>query len=551
MVGRISKPAVSPDGRAVAYTDNVGGTEGIRIRWIDRAEPELLPGTASAGDVAFSPDGKSIAYVTATGELRTIGVDARSPAVLTSGAGSSDGLSWASDGYIYYALNAHGGGIARIAAGGGQTEVVATVPADSVSATGEGALDSPLPLDDGRTMICQITGPGRADGRVVALDLRTKVRTPLAVGIVPVAVRDGWLLYVKADGSLNAQRLDPSARRAVGAPVPVLTGVYVQDARAFVAVGRDGTLLYQPAASAVSQLAWVSRAGVETIVDSSLTRPFLGTAIAPSGERIAVALEEGNSKSALWLYDLARRTFTRLTREGELAFRPQWSPDGKRVLFASEHGSTDGKRSLFSMPIDGSDSMRLLVSRARHAQEISWPPKGNVFAFREGFDDGTTRRDIFAMTVGDTVARPIIATKADEFNPVVSPDARWLAYSSDASGRVEVYITPFPAGGARQQVSNDGGSSPVWAHSGRQLFYRDSRGRLIATDIDGAKSNPAGASRTLFDASRYFYDPIGQSFDVAPGDDRFLFIKAPPRASIDVVVDWWSEVATKLSAVKH
>jgi hypothetical protein len=88
----------------------------------------------------------------------------------------------------------------------------------------------------------------------------------------------------------------------------------------------------------------------------------------------------------------------------------------------------------------------------------------------------------------------------------------------------------------------------VWAHSGRQLFYRDARGTLVATDVDGAKANPAGASHNLFDASRYFFDPNGQSFDVTPNDDRFLFIKVPPRASISVVVDWWSEAVKKLSS---
>src|SRR5262249_30363990 len=183
----------------------------------------------------------------------------------------------------------------------------------------------------------------------------------------------GWLLYMKGDGVLYAQRFDASAPGAARQAVPILTGVYVQDARAFIAVGRDGTLLYQPAASAVSHLAWVSRAGVESDVDSTLARPFVGVSLAPGGTMIAVALEEGASKMAIWLYDLVRRTFTRLTRADEMSYRPQWTPDAKRVLFASDHGSAVGRRSLFSVPIDGSDSLRLLVSRARHAQEISWP----------------------------------------------------------------------------------------------------------------------------------------------------------------------------------
>jgi serine/threonine-protein kinase len=547
-VGQTTLPAVSPDGRAVAYADNSSAAHGIRVRWIDRDEPELLPGTETASDITFSPDGKTIAYVTSTSELCTIGVDGRSPVRLASGAARGSGVSSGRDGYIYYPSERHGDGIVRIPGTGGQPEDVASVPNDSVTATGVGSLDEPLALDDGRTLIGVITGTGRGDGRIVAIDLRTKARTTIAPGIQAVTVRDGWLLYMKADGVLYAQRFDAPAPGVGRQAVPILTGVSVQDARAFIAVGRDGTLIYQPAASAVSHLAWVSRAGVEADVDSALARPFIGVALAPGGAMLAVALEEGASKAAIWLYDLARRTFTRLTPAGEMAYRPQWAPDGKRVLFASDHGSPEGRRSLFSVPIDGSDSLRLLVSRARHAQEISWPARGRAFAFREGFDDGTTLRDIFSMTLGDTTPHAIVATKADEFNPAVSPDGRWLAYTSDESGQPEVYITPFPDGGAKQQVSRAGGTSPVWAHSGRQLFYRETRGVLVATDIDGAKANPAGASHNLFDASRYFFDPNGQSFDVTPNDDRFLFIKVPPRASISVVIDWWAEVATKLSA---
>jgi hypothetical protein len=425
------------------------------------------------------------------------------------------------------------------------------VPSDSVSSTGAGKLGQPQMLDDGRTLLAATASGGRADGQIVAIDVRTKARTDLAPGIVPLGVRDGWLLYAKADGSIQAQRFDASARRVSGTPVPVLTGVYVRDARAFAAVGRDGTLFYRPATSAVSQLVWVSRGGVETLVDSSLARPFIGLALAPQGGHIAVAVEESNSKPAIWLYDLGRRTFARLTKEGELAYRPQWTPDGKRVLFASEHGSANGTRSLYSVPIDGSDTLHLLVSSARHAQEISWPAAGRVFAFREGFDDGRTFRDIYTMAPGDTAARPVIATKADEFNPAVSPDGRWLAYVSNESGRNEVYLTPFPMGGPRLQVSNSGGTSPVWARNGRELFYRSAAGAIIGTDMDGGKADPAGASRAVFDASRYYYDENGQSFDIAPDGSRFLLIKAPPRASIEVVLGWWSEAAAKLAQVKR
>jgi len=294
----------------------------------------------------------------------------------------------------------------------------------------------------------------------------------------------------------------------------------------------------------------VSRSGVETDVDTSLARSFIGLALSPGGDRLAVAIDDANSKSSVWTYDLARRTLARISQAGELAYRPQWAPDGRHVVFSGDRGDTAAVRSLWSIGLDGSDSLRLLVASKRHAQEVSWPAGGRYLAFRDGFDDATTRRDIHYMVPGETTSHPMLTSKADEFNPAVSPDGRLLAYASDESGRAEVYLTAFPAGGARHQVSNAGGSSPVWARNGKQLYFRAANGTIIATVIEAAAANPIGVQRPLFDAARYFYDANGQSFDVAPQDDRFLFIKPPPRASINVVVNWWSEAEAKLAKVR-
>ena len=549
-VGSTTQPAVSPDGRIVAFADR-GGAGGITVRWMDRDEAELLPGTPRARDIAFSPDGQSLAFTTEANELRTIGVDGRSAATIAKKVDDTGGVFWGGDGYIYFHDAGQSGPINRVSPSGGAVETVVDVAKNSVTATGEGAPVGPLVLDDGRTIIFAVTAGTREDGDIVAMNLRTKVRTRLTKGLRPIAFRDGWLIVVAADGTLRAQRLNEAKSAPEGVAVTLFTGVYTQDNDAFVAVGRNGTMIYQAATSAVSRVVWVSRDGLESEVDSSLARSFTTLALAPTGDRIAIGVDEGNAKGSVWVYDLSRRAFTRVSRAGDFAYRPQWSPDGRRVLFSGDGGDTSGVRSLWSIGLDGSDTATLIVTSKRHAQEVSWPPGGRYLAFRDGFDDATTRRDIHYMAIGEHTGHPIVATNADEENPAVSPDGRWLAYASDASGKMEVYLTPFPAGGSRHQVSVEGGASPVWARNGRQLYFRATNGKIIATVIDQAAANPVSAQRTLFDASRYTYDPNGQSFDVAPRDDRFLFIKPPPRASVDVVLNWWSEAEAKLAKVRR
>ena len=178
-----------------------------------------------------------------------------------------------------------------------------------------------LMIDDGRTIVYAVTASGRSDGDIVAMNLGTKVRTRLTKGLRPIAFRDGWLLVVSADGTLRAQRFDAARSALDGATVTLLTGVYTQDGQAFVAVGRNGTMIYQAATSAVSRVVWVTRDGLESEMDSSLTRSFTTLALAPAGDRIAIGIDEANAKGSVWVYDLSRRTLTRVTRAGDFCFQ--------------------------------------------------------------------------------------------------------------------------------------------------------------------------------------------------------------------------------------
>ena len=323
LVGSTTQPAVSPDGKAVAYSISGGAAPGIRLRWLDRDEAEVLPETATASDIVFSPDGRQLAFLNNEGQIRIVPVSGGPPTVLGQHTDKFSGLSWGKDGYVYFSLGGRDGGIARVAATGGTIDTLVLVVNDSISPTGEGRPEFPLILDDG-TLIYQRSGSGRHDGDIFAVDVRSRASAKLVRGSAPLDYRDGWLLYSRTDGSVVGQRFDRSARKVSGTAVPLLSGVAVKDGRPNVAVGPDGTLIYQPATSTLSQLVSVSRLGVETAIDSTVTRAFAGVAISPDGAdspppskptRIARRFGCTISRDTRW-YDSPRRGSSHSGRSG-------------------------------------------------------------------------------------------------------------------------------------------------------------------------------------------------------------------------------------------
>ena len=177
------------------------------------------------------------------------------------------------------------------------------------------------------------------------------------------------------------------------------------------------------------------------------------------------------------------------------------------------------------------------------AQELTWSADGQAIAYREGFDDGGTRRDIWVLRAGaDTTRRPIVATSADEKNPKLSPDGRWLAYISDESGTYEVYVRPFPEGDGRWQVSLEGGREPLWARNGRELFFRDLANNLVAVPILPGPGFRTGPPQTLFSTAGYLAEGNSTSYDVSPDGSRFLMIKRPTNETLVMVVHWIEEL---------
>jgi len=274
---------------------------------------------------------------------------------------------------------------------------------------------------------------------------------------------------------------------------------------------------------------------------SSPPRPYTDPQLSLDGRY--VAFTNIGPVETIWIHDLARGTQTALTSTGAGSSQsPVWTADGTRIVY---RGTRAGFRNLFWKAVDGSGDEERLTTSENLQGPTSASPDRNI-AFYEG------GRDIWVLPLDTRTAVPFLQTPAFETSPRFSPDGRWMAYVSSDSGVGEVYVRPFPGPGGRLQISNGGGSEPIWSHTGAELFYRDGD-RMMAVAFTAAPTLTAGRPRLLFEGSYLRSDTGGAGYDVA-ADGRFLMVQpvAPDRVttSINVVINWFDDLKTRVSAAK-
>jgi serine/threonine-protein kinase len=393
--------------------------------------------------------------------------------------------------------------------------------------------------------ITALTG-GLEAAQVAVLDLRTGTRKTLVRGGSHAHyVPSGHLVYLAA-GALQAVPFDLARLETRGTPLPIVRDVETTVNGAVLAVvAGDGTLAYVSGSVAGTPrtLVWVDRQGHETPIPAP-PRPYLLPALSPDGARVAVFAND--QQRDLWLWDLGRTTLTRLTLTPGVDVVQVWTPDSRRLIFTSDRA---GVRNLFWQAADGSGAVERLTESPNTQYPTAVSPDGRKLIFAEV----TPRTDFDVMMIELEGARrvtPLVQSPFTEQNGIVSPDGRWLAYEANDSGRFEVYVRPFPdVNSGRWQVSNNGGTRPIWTRSGQELVYVSPTGALMAV---GVARGPAWAATTpaLLVKEVYFTVPIwwGRSYDISPDGQRFLMIKeggadgtAAP-ASIMVVQHWVEEL---------
>ncbi len=530
---------MSPDGRAIVYNGPGDGAPRLWYRRLDQLSATPLTGTEGAASPFFSPDGRRIGFIKSGTSVRIASLDGAPTVTLNDKANSTSG-DWSDDDWIYFEVDS---GVARVRPAGGAPELVHRIDQDA----NEVGAEWPFALPGGKGLLVRTrrAGQGPADFDIVAVQGPGLPRHVLTRGIY-ARYAEGRLFVVTAEGKLIAIPFDTDKLELSGPPVALLDGIGVRTAGFNVdfSLSRTGTLVYTSGSTLGSRRpVWVTREGLASAIDPSWDPQGLITniALSPDGRRLAVELTR-NGKADIWVKQLPTGPFSRITFGDTAGVRPAWSPEGRDVYFILDRSGT-GVGPLFTHRADGTGVARRLVPSGADYGQIVPSRDGRWIVTRTpGNTSGSGDILAFRTGSGDSTPVTLVASAATELFPSLSPDARWLAYTSDESGTPEVYVRPFPeTATAKWQVSTAGGQQPRWAGSGRELYYLNGKRDLVAAEIRPGATFSVGEQRVLFSTAPYAGGAGVHGYAAASDGKRFMFTQEgePLQESELVVAQGW------------
>ncbi|MCB1009278.1 MAG: serine/threonine-protein kinase [Acidobacteria bacterium] len=545
--------AVSRDGRrqAVVVEAESGQTQ-ILLRDLSEVEPRLLPGTEGAHSPFFSPDGEEVGYFAET-ELRRVSVSGGPTLRIGSGAAgvfATRGAAWSRDGYIYFTKST-AAGLSRIFENGGEAEEVTEIDEERDERTHRW----PTALPDGSAVLftsdTSATTEYYDDARIEAVRPATGERKVLVEGSSMARFLPPDRLVFARGGVLFAQAFDPVRLEVSGRPVALGQPVRTQVASgaALFALAENGTLVWLSGSSLESnrEAIWISPDGTQTPVADVSPGSYTQLALAPDGRR-AVFGVSAPPDLGLSVVDLERGTMTKLTFGGT-ALTPVWSPDGTRVAYSGlQPGDVVPK--IYWKRADGTGDAERLGSLADSVAPSSFAPDGRELVIVRRTRDGDGLGTAWRLPV-DGSSEPIsleLSPGSSSFQAVVSPNGRWIAYSSFESGRVEVYVRPFPSGPGKWQVSTDGGSEPHWSAASDAIYLRYG-GSILRTPFDTSAGVRLGTAERI--GPTVFSGTLAASYDVAADGRVLTFRYLGGRSEIhevDLALGWGARVARLTSA---
>ena len=525
--------ALSPDGRQIVLVAT-GSNSRTRlwVRSLDHDDTRLLDGTLGALRPFWSPDGKDIAFF-ADGKLKRI--PAAGGAVQTvADAPTGSGGSWGQDGTILFAPTDMSP-LWRVGAGGGRAVAVTRLD----PARHETGHRYPVFLPDQKRFLLYVrTDGGRSGiytGTLGSPDLRFLSPSSSNALYAP----PGYLLFT-SEANLMAQRFDAGSLELSGAPVALAEGISIEADAADFSASDAGLLAYRPVPMTLTQNQWFDRTG-QRLGALGEVGYWSSPRISPDGRQVAVMRVDPRTQNlGVWLLDTAQgqaRLFAE-AHPGTYIF-PVWSPDQSRIALAIERG---GAADLYTKDLDGGAEHALLVS-SRYKIPTDWSSDGRLLVYTKS--DPAGNLDVEALPLAGGPPLSVLSSPFAEGDSRLSPDGRWLTYTSDASGRMDVYVRPFAQPGAERVVSPGGGFGPVWRRDGQELFYIAPDGRLMAVPMAPGKELDPGPAQVLFDARLGVLPYNLPEYDITPDGQRFL-VNQPvgpiaPEA-VNLLFDWTSRL---------
>ncbi|MBI3450585.1 MAG: serine/threonine-protein kinase [Acidobacteria bacterium] len=538
---------ISPDGRVLAFmAADPAGHSMIFVRPLDDFTARPLAGTESAHSLIWSPDSRFLAFEQEH-RLKKISLAGGVPETLCDTDERTQGGAWGKGGVILFSVARSG--LWRVPETGGTPSIVTRLDAER----NERGHSSPVFLPDGRRFMYRTMTPKLEDRAILAGSLDSEVSRKVLANPFRFSLLDsGHLLFVRG-ASLVAQKMDLGTLELTGEPVVVVDSIALAAVPGIAAfsASRNGVIAYAAAtASRESQLVWLDRSGKQL---SSIGSPAadVSVSLSPDGTRAAVARSGANSAFSaggepptnLWVIDLVRDIGTRVTLDAaDSDENVVWSADGSKLVFARHVRGASAE--VFEKPASGAGAETRLLESIVNLHPIDWSSDGRWLLLHSSDEEGSMGIQAASLT-GDHVIRPFLATPNNEYLAQFSPDARFVAYASDESGRSEIYVQTFPPGESRWQISPGGGGDPRWRKDGHEIFYLAPDGTMMSAAVTLAPAFRATAPVPLFPTRLrptevWFYGTMSL-YDVAPDGQRFLVANPlSERATepINVIVGW-------------
>jgi eukaryotic-like serine/threonine-protein kinase len=503
--------ALSPDGQSLVYHARSDGRYQLSLRRLETGEDRVLARTNSAATPYpfWSPDSQSVAFFS-DGMLKRVDVASGFVRALATAPADARRGSWSRTGSILFGSSS--GPLRRVPAEGGPVENVTTL------LPGQSSHRHPHFLPDGRRFLLLALGENNVKGLYLA-SLDSKNITRLLDGEPAYAFYPPDRVVFARQGGLWAQRLNVEAARMEGQLEPIAPRVYVHpqvNGLGALSVSPAGLLAFRPAA-ATRQLVWLDRSGRQIGELGQPDESEIGWMRLSADGRSAVGRRSNEGNTDVWLLDTSRGVFRRITFDPSVDGAAVLSPDGSRIVYASDPKGT--LWDIFERRADGTGESKLLVDSPDNDSPLDWSPDGRYVLYLRSTQQ--TGNDLWALAMdGDRPSAqrtfPLAQTTFDENDAQFSPDGHWIVFDSTETGRSEVYVQPFPGLAAKTQVSVAGGSAPRWPRGARELFYLAPDRRVMAvairTSATGVEAATPQGLLTLREDEEYEPSPDGQRF---------------------------------------